>query len=957
MISKLAQRKAFVVLFALLGGICGLPGSAQPAADPSPLSVTINDAPDPAQPGQQLRWAVEVINHDPSQADALDVVVHDVLPPGATLLSATSPQGSCTVREEALACTLGTLPFGAVASVEIAATLDADIVQSSITNAVAVTSFAPGATQASAAVAYAQTTLVIPAPPQAEAQTPPPADVEQQPPAAEAPVQQEPQPQGPSSETPPQPPVIPKTIAISPACVEPGGSLTIAGEGFDQLGLGEGDVKIGEAPAKILAYSPTGLVVQVPSLSQGTATVNVTGAANAPSVEVKGSCHPILFTDEDADEGYIAGDVLIFFNEEMSPEELEAFRVEYGLETLIHHPLLGYYFAQLGAVAETDDREQARAPVSCLVNKRSSAPSLDVLLLVDRSGTMDAAFLKPLLKELANQMYCLVNRTSRIAVMSYDNQAKLELELAPWREQQQALARWMDAPLQTKGNSDLGEGLRVALEYLQERVRPGASQQIMVLTRGPANPRLQNPQPLIQQALDRGVVIHGVALTNLFFRAETYDALRQIARATQRDLQLLDERDAEQTSSAVACSIVYGLYGEECSQSPVYATPLSDAVTCAIVSGIYGAGVCGREGLEQIPSIRVDRTADVIERLNRDPRVEEAFFNDLQDDAQNDPGLMQQDWFLELGLPQGWDTFFPKQGEGSVIAIIDSGVDLNVAGHRFSEVTLDAIAPDGLNFAPIPPEVADPTANDDLGHGTAVSAITASVVDNAFNGAGVAPKATVVALKVFAVVNGQVKASNDSVAQALMNAFVLGVDVVNMSLGCEGCTQSQEERLRKFYGKILDNLVKERQKIKAKIPIIVAAAGNDGAAFIDAPAFHPAVLAVGSVGADLTQRSVFSNYGPELDFVALGENTMTTLVGGAFSNPGSGTSFAAPQVSGLVALILAQKPGLNQQAVVDEIKRCFVADVAPPGFDEETGWGRVHIPEPGQADAACLPVD
>lgn len=946
-----------MVLLAFAGALYLPPGSAQPASSISPLTVTITDTPDPVLLGEQIRWSIQIENENPAGLQALSVDVHDVLPQGTEFVSATPSQGTCSRQGGALTCALGDIAFGGTVQLDISATLEPDAPEGALTNAVAVTSFAPGATQASAVVAYAQTTVGMPATPAlAEAEKPQPAEAEQ-PPAAEAPAPPEPQLQAPSSETPQQPPVIPKTIAISPACVEPGRSLTIAGEGFDQLALGEGDVKIGEAPAKVLAYSPTGLVVQVPALPQGTATVNVTGAANAPSVEVKGSCHPILFTDEDADEGYIAGDVLIFFNEEMSPEELDTFRVEYGLETLIHHPLLGYYFAQLGAVAEADDREQARAPVSCLINKRSAAPPLDLVLLVDRSGTMDAAFLKPLLKELANQMYCLINRTSRIAVMSYGSQVKLELALAPWLEQQQALIRWVDAPLQAQGNSDLTQGLRTALEYVQQHARPGTSQQIMVLTRGPANPRLLDPQPLIQQARDQGAVIHGMALTNRFFRAETYDALKHIAQATQRDLQLLDERDAEQTSSAVSCSIVYGLYGEECSQNPVYATPLSDAVTCAIVGGMYGVGVCGREGLDLIPSIRVDRTADVIERLNRDPRVEDAFFNDLQDDAQNDPGLLQEAWFLELGLPQGWDTFFPKRGAGVVIAIIDSGVDLNVADHRFSEITLDAIAPDGLNFAPVPPEVADPTANDDLGHGTAVSAITASVVDNAFNGAGVAPMATVVALKVFAVVNGQVKASNDSVAQALMNAFVLGVDVVNMSLGCEGCTQSQEERLRKFYGKILDNLVKERQKIKAKIPIIVAAAGNDGAHFIDAPAFHPNVLAVGSVGADLSQRSAFSNYGPELDFVALGENTLTTLVDGAFSSPGSGTSFAAPQVSGLVALILAQRPGLNQQAVVDEIKRCFVADVGPPGFDEETGWGRVNIPEPGQADAACLPVE
>lgn len=888
-----------------------MPSSSSPEIQ---LTVTIEDAPDPVLLGEQMRWSIQVKNEDPAGLHALSVDAHDVLPQGVTFLSAAPSQGECALQGVALTCALGDIAFGATASLELLAVIQSDAPEGLLTNAVAVTSFAPGASQASAVVVSAHTTVLA------------------------------------------QYPVEKQTIAISPACVEPGGSLTIAGEGFDQLGLEAGDIHIGDMDARILASSPTGLVVEMPPLPDGFATVFVTGAANAPQVEVKNSCHSTAFTAQDVQEGFIAGDVLIYFKEEMSPQALEAFRVEYGFKTLIQHPLLGYYFAQLGPEADPDVQEQASAPVSCLVNKRSSAPPLDLLLLVDRSGSMDLAFLRPLLKELANQMYCLVNRTSRIALMSYASQARLELEPAPWLEQRQALLNWLEQPLETKGRSDLAQGLNQALGYLKERKQPGIPQQIMILTRGPSSPRLQDLQPQVQQAQDQGVVIHGVALTNFIFRAEAYGALQALAQATQRDLQLLDERDMAQAAGMVACSIVYGLYGEECSQSPVYATPLSDAVTCAIVSGIYGVGVCGREGLEQIPSIRVDRTGEVIEQLNRDPRVDEAFFNDLLDKFQEDPDLLKQDWFLELGLPQGWGAFFPKQGEGATVAIIDTGVDLNVAGGGEPEVTLDAIAPDGLNLAPESPDDKDTTGNDELGHGTAVSSIAASVIGNGVNGAGVAPKATVIALKVFSIVEGHARTSNDSVARALMNAFVLGVDVVNMSLGCGGCDAEQEERMRSFYDRVINSLIQGRQAIHGKIPILVAAAGNDGKRFIDAPAFHPQVIAVGSVRPHTYQRSSFSNYGPELDFVVVAEDTKTTIAGGTFGNAGSGTSFASPQVAGFVALILAQEPGLQLEAVVDKIKRCFVADVGSPGFDEQTGWGRIKIPPPEQADPACLPA-
>jgi len=355
----------------------------------------------------------------------------------------------------------------------------------------------------------------------------------------------------------------------------------------------------------------------------------------------------------------------------------------------------------------------------------------------------------------------------------------------------------------------------------------------------------------------------------------------------------------------------------------------------------------------EIANATAQSTRQILDLLNADPAIRFAFLNFLLNTLQNDPEVGQQSWLFDIGLPEGWDNFFPNRGANTIIAIIDTGTDLDLSQNGSGELNLDDQAPEGLNFAPVPEDQKTPLGQDDLGHGTAVSTIASATEGNSFNGVGVAPNATVIAMKVFAVVNGEVRASNEGVAQALENAFSLGVDVVNMSLGCQGCSSADEDQLRLFYNEIINNLLKRTPADQA--PIIVAAAGNDGENLVDSPAASPAVIAVGSVKRNLTERSRFSNFGPELDFMALGENPFTTLAGGEFGTAGLGTSFAAPQVAGLVALILSENPEFNFDQVMNEIRRCFVVDIGDPGFDEETGWGRISIPLPDDAADGCLP--
>ncbi|MBS3792842.1 S8 family serine peptidase [Candidatus Bipolaricaulota bacterium] len=321
----------------------------------------------------------------------------------------------------------------------------------------------------------------------------------------------------------------------------------------------------------------------------------------------------------------------------------------------------------------------------------------------------------------------------------------------------------------------------------------------------------------------------------------------------------------------------------------------------------------------------------------------------------NDPDLGKQEQLQATNIFTGWRTFFPIQGQGIRIAIVDTGLDLGVK----DEVRTSSFAPNGVDVSSGSQDLTlllgTSTADDRRGHGTIVSGIASARGDNQKYGAGVAFNSRVIPIKVF----GRSRfASQEIIAKGLIASFYLEADVVNMSLGCSRCRPSKERQTREYFDKVLDFLYEDFERKSLTPPIIVAATGNDGEGIVDTPAADPRVIAVGSYNIKTNSRSSFSNYGEEVDFVAPGENVYTTLIGGEFGDAGSGTSFSSPQGAGLVALILSTQPKLKElgvDAVRQKMKECFVKDVAEPGFDQETGWGSIYIPDPDDVDPSkCL---
>jgi subtilisin family serine protease len=138
-------------------------------------------------------------------------------------------------------------------------------------------------------------------------------------------------------------------------------------------------------------------------------------------------------------------------------------------------------------------------------------------------------------------------------------------------------------------------------------------------------------------------------------------------------------------------------------------------------------------------------------------------------------------------------------------------------------------------------------------------------------------------------------------------------------------------------------------KLAKKVPVVFAAGnkGMYGGGTITAPADVDDVITVGAVD-DTFNIAGFSSRGPdsygidhnEPDVVAPGVAIMSSVPGGGFG-PASGTSMAAPHVTGVVAMMLHKNPALTNDQVL-EILTKTAKDLGPVGFDYSYGYGLVQ---------------
>lgn len=276
-------------------------------------------------------------------------------------------------------------------------------------------------------------------------------------------------------------------------------------------------------------------------------------------------------------------------------------------------------------------------------------------------------------------------------------------------------------------------------------------------------------------------------------------------------------------------------------------------------------------------------------------------------------------WLDDYGIRQAWKT---TRGRGQTIAIIDSGVDGShpdlagavVGGADFS----------GLGSANGQKPVG---TGEDAWHGTLVGSLAAGRGTAGTDGViGAAPEASLLSLSI-----GYEQGSTPSdtqIARAVRWAVDNGATVINMSLtrNTPDWPTSWDEAF----------LYAEQRNV-----VVVAAAGNRGSGTeqVGAPATMPGVVAVGGVARDGTASRDASSQGITIAVSAPSEQLVGDIPGGRYAT-WSGTSGAAPIVSGIVALIRAANPGLDAANVIQRLI-ATARDAGPAGQDFSYGYGLV----------------
>ena len=302
-------------------------------------------------------------------------------------------------------------------------------------------------------------------------------------------------------------------------------------------------------------------------------------------------------------------------------------------------------------------------------------------------------------------------------------------------------------------------------------------------------------------------------------------------------------------------------------------------------------------------------------------------------------------WPYAAGVASDWNgaNAPPTGANAPAIAIVDSGIQADrpdFAGRVLANVNLSTLTS---------------ATNDERGHGTFVAGVAAGAAKGY---AGAVPQANLVAIKVMDA-NGMAKTSDviNACQWILTHKGQYNIRVANFSLHSANKASFLNDPLDKAVEKLWFNGV-----------VVVAAAGNyanngERSGVLYAPGNDPFVITVGAVdlkgSADPTTHTnaPFSAYGytpdgfSKPDIAAPGRyivgpvpmnSTLAIQRADAITAPGyiqlSGTSFAAPAVSGAAAQILAAHPGYTP----DQVKGALMVSARP---DPAAAPGSVGVGE------------
>ncbi|MCM1947657.1 type VII secretion-associated serine protease mycosin [Streptomyces sp. G2] len=284
-------------------------------------------------------------------------------------------------------------------------------------------------------------------------------------------------------------------------------------------------------------------------------------------------------------------------------------------------------------------------------------------------------------------------------------------------------------------------------------------------------------------------------------------------------------------------------------------------------------------------------------------------------------------WSLQrVQLDELWAQ---STGKGVRVAVIDTGVDV-----RNPQLAKAVDARSGINL--IPKEAKDANGyklkrgkengtTDTVGHGTKVAGIIAARPAKGTGFVGLAPDATIIPIQQN---DADGNGTTTTLATAIRHAIAKKADVINISQDTANAVKPTP---------LLE------QAVKAALDqdiVVVASAGNDGlGGNVKAtyPASYEGVLAVAASDRN-NERAQFSQSGDFVGIAAPGVDMVSTVPGGGHCAD-NGTSFSAPYVAGLAALIKAKHDTWTQEQIVAQIQQTAERSVA--GHDRLVGWGVV----------------
>lgn len=269
----------------------------------------------------------------------------------------------------------------------------------------------------------------------------------------------------------------------------------------------------------------------------------------------------------------------------------------------------------------------------------------------------------------------------------------------------------------------------------------------------------------------------------------------------------------------------------------------------------------------------------------------------------NDPGYATwQSYLSQMSAPAAWSS--TTGSHSVVIAIIDTGVD-----GTHEDLASKMVA--GWNIYGNNSDTSDV-----YGHGTSVAGAAAAATNNGKGGAGVCWQCPIMPIRIS---DTKGNASYSNMASGITWAASHGAKVANLS----------------YEASASSTVAQAAQAFVNAGGVLTVAAGNEGI-FISS-ADSPSIVTVGGVTSANSLYS-WSNYGNVLDLVAPG-CVYTTMLGNTYG-AGCGTSFAAPLVAGVAALMFSANPSLTPASVIGMLKQS-ADDLGAAGWDTYFGSGIV----------------